>query len=73
MPPLLLAQGHPAASRRRSSRITIAGLQTLRPRGVGTPRAVNGLAIPLWFADRYTQAPGHRAELAALQGLSLHV
>ena len=61
------------ACARRSSRITVAGLRAPRPLGVGTPRAVSALAIPLWFADRYTQAPGHRAELAALQGLSLHV
>ena len=34
----------------RSSRITIAGLQAPRPLGVGTPRAVNALAIPLSVA-----------------------
>jgi hypothetical protein len=35
------------ACTRRSSRITVAGLQAPRPLRVGTPRAVNALAIPL--------------------------
>ena len=39
-----------AACTRRSSRITVAGLQAPRPLGVGTPRAVNALAIPLSVA-----------------------
>jgi hypothetical protein len=38
------------AGTRRSSRITVAGLQAPRPLGVGTPRAVNALAIPLSVA-----------------------
>jgi hypothetical protein len=35
---------------RRNSRITVAGLQAPRPLGVGTPRAVNALAIPVSVA-----------------------
>ena len=44
------APGLQPACTRRSSRITVAGLQAPRPLGVGTPRAVNALAIPLSVA-----------------------
>jgi len=39
-----------ATCTRRSRRITLAELQAPRPLGVGTPRAVNALAIPLSVA-----------------------
>jgi hypothetical protein len=49
---------------RRSSRITVAGLQAPRPLGVGAPRAVSALAIPLSVATPAARTFGdHRKEV----------
>jgi hypothetical protein len=61
------------ACARRSSRITVAGLQAPRPLGVGTPRAVNALASPLSVATpaaRTSAITGRRSVARAVAGFN---
>ena len=61
------------ACARRPSRITVAGLQAPRPLGVGTPRAVNALAIPLSVATpaaRTSAITGRRSVARAVAGFN---